>query len=321
MAQKGKTHFPQSPGSGYDFAYPLSTYDSQVRVGPGYATGNVWFVSSTNANAKDSGGYGYSPEAPFKTIAYAVGTAAQADNDDLVLVLPGHVETITAAAGVAMSIAGVTVRGVGTGRQRPLVNYTTAAAASFDVTAARCSIENLTFTGMGFAAITAMINVKAADFTMRGCEVEHGNATNQAILGILTTSAANRMTIGGMRPEDGNFFHGSTDAGTTAVISLVGGNEITIANNRIYGSYAQTGGAIAGATTDSLNLTIAYNYVINRTAGSTKAVVLTASTTGCIADNVFGILAGTAPVTAAGIDLVGANYYKAATGVAAGTLL
>ena len=50
-------------------------------------------------------------------------------------------------------------------------------------------------------------------------------------------------------------------------------------------------------------------------------IVLTASSTGAIRNNIFGILSGTAPVTAAALDVIGANYYKAAAGVAAGTLV
>src|SRR6185312_1241877 len=117
-----KTHFPRAGGN----AWVQSFYGPHLVPDVGL-TGNVWYVSS--ATGTDSAGFGYSPEAPLATIAYAVGTAAVADNNDLVLVLPGHTETLVAAHTVLMNKAGVTVRGLGVGRQRPTVNYTTAAAA------------------------------------------------------------------------------------------------------------------------------------------------------------------------------------------------
>src|SRR5205823_4088091 len=115
-------------------------------------------VQSTSSNAGDSSGKGQTPDAPFATINYAI-TQCTADNGDLILVLPGHVETVTAAAGVALNLAGVTVLGCGDGRQRPKVNFTTATAASFDVTAARGRVENLWFK-CAIDAQTAMLNVQ-----------------------------------------------------------------------------------------------------------------------------------------------------------------
>jgi hypothetical protein len=304
----GKTHFAAPIGSGNANSEGLSRYIDGRRYG------NVWFVGSDVTGATNSTGYGYSPESPFATLAYAVATAAVADNDDVVIVLPGHTETITAAAGVAMSKAGVTVIGIGQGRKRPIINYTTAVGASFDITAARCWIENLVFT-VGFDAITAMINVQAADVTIKGCEIDHGGATYQASSVILGNASADRLRV------LDNHFHGTTDAGTNSVISLVGGNEILIAGNRILGSYHASTGVILNATTDCLNLVIDNNIIVNRTASSTKVIVLTATSTGAITNNRIGILSGTAPITAAAADLVGGNYYKAAAGVAAGTLL
>lgn len=308
-----KTHFFQNVGSGNEWATPLAVYHSPLGF---YPLGNMWFVNS--AAGTDAAGRGLSPEAPLATINYAVATAAVADNHDVVVVLPGHTETCTAAGSVTMSKAGVSVIGVGDGRQRPTVNYTTNAAASFDITAARCRVENLTFTGMGVASVTNMVNVKtaAADCTIRGCEFEHANATNQAANVILTDATANRLRI------ENCFFHGSANAGTNSAISLVGGNEIVIVGNRIFGSYHASNGVILSSTTDCLNITIDNNRIINRTAASTKCIVLTASSTGVISNNILAGLSGTAQVTAAAIDSVGNNYVKGAVGVAAaGTLL
>src|SRR5581483_6654849 len=47
-----------------------------------------------------------------------------------------YAETITAAAGTALSIAGVTYIGTGFGANRPTFTFTTNVAASLDITAA-----------------------------------------------------------------------------------------------------------------------------------------------------------------------------------------
>jgi hypothetical protein len=299
----------------------MMTYSSQgtgirLNIDQRFTCGNIFFVQSTNSNAGDTVGRGQTPDAPFSSINYAV-TQCTADNGDVVIVLPGHVETVTAAGGCTIGTAGVTVLGVGSGRQRPKVNYTTAAAASFDITAARVCVDNLYFTGTGVASVTNMVNVKtaAADCTIRNCEFEHANATNQAANVILTDATADRLRV------ENCHFHGSANAGTNSAISLVGGNEIRITDCQILGNYHASNGVILNSTTDCLNLFVARNSIINRTASSTKCLVFTSSSTGAVVTNDFGILSGTAPITGAAIDLVSRNYYKAAVGVAAGTLI
>lgn len=301
-----KTHFPTGAGSGNEFAALLQNY-----IDGGRALGNVFFVHSVSGT--DAAGYGFSPESPVATISYALGLCT-ANNDDLVLVMTGHTETITAAAGVACSVAGVTIRGIGKGRQRPTVNYTTAIGASWDVTAAKVTVDNLTFTPIGFAAITAAINVSAADFLLINCEMELANVTNQAVLGVLTTAAANRLRV------EGCHFHGTSAAGTTAVLKLVGGTDIVIKDNFFQGAYSSGVGAIQQTTTDTVNCLVLHNTIQNLTASCTKAMVFTAPSTGQIAENRMQILSGTAPITGAAMSWVGANYYAAAIATA-GTLI
>jgi len=210
-------------------------------------------------------------------------------------------------------VAGVTVLGLGEARQRPKVNFTTATAASFDVTAARCKVENLWFK-CAIDAQTAMLNVQAADFVLRNCEFDHGDATNQAAVVILTTASADRMLI------EGCFFHGTSDAGTNNAISLVGGDAIQIRNNRFSGAYHVSQGVIKNATTDCTNLIIEWNAIQNLTASNTKSIVLTSTSTGQIRRNDFQILSGTAPITGAAMSWAGGNYYAAAIATA-GTLI
>ncbi len=240
--------------------------------------------------------------------------ASTADQGDTVVVLPGHVETVTGAAGLALSKAGVTVVGLGAGRQRGRVNYTTAAAASVDVTAARVTVDNLVFTMVGVDAVTAGINVSGADFTIQNCEIEFADATNQAVLALLTAATATRMIV------RNNYLHGSADAGTAAAIRHAAGNDVRIENNVIVGNFTTTLGGIDNSAAVA-NLQVHGNVIANGTASAAKAMVWHASTTGVFSNNRFAVLTGTAPVTAAAGTNGGGSYYSAAAGVAAATLL
>ena len=154
------------------------------------ATGNIRYVDSGNAlAATDVTG---TKDRPYSTVDSAIGSCT-ANNGDVIVAMAGHSETLTAAASIAADIAGVQIVGLGTGRERPTINYTTAAAASLNVTAANVSITNFFFDMTGVDAVTAGINVSAADFTFAGNEVLMADSGGQAVLGILGAAGADRM--------------------------------------------------------------------------------------------------------------------------------
>ena len=64
--------------------------------------GTVFWVDSVNGSNGNSGTF----DRPFSTIDYAVGRCT-ASRGDIICAKAGHVETVTAAAGVAMDVAGV----------------------------------------------------------------------------------------------------------------------------------------------------------------------------------------------------------------------
>jgi hypothetical protein len=272
------------------------------------STGNVFYVDSvTGTNAV---GYGTSPDAPVASIAYAIANLCTAAKGDVILVMPGHTETIIGAAGVAASVAGVRIIGLGRGRNRPVVNYTTAVGASFDISAANVRVENIVFTPIGVDNITAAINVTAADAEIVNCDFQHASASAQAALVILTTAAGTRLTVQGCR------FYGTTDAGTNAAIRLVGGDGHTIRDNTFSGAYASGTGPIENVTTACTNAIICDNRIQNFTAACTKAMVFVATSTGQISRNYMQILSGTAPISGAAMSWAGANYYAAVVATA-----
>lgn len=276
-----------------------------------FTTGTIRFVHASGAGTS---GPGFSVENAYTTISSAVA-ACTADNGDVVVVCEGHTETVVGAAGVAIGVAGVKVLGIGEGRRRPRITFTTAAAASFDITAARCVIENLVLIN-GIDAQTAMVNISAADVVVKDCEFMLGDATTQTLLGILTTASANRAKF------VGNHMHGLVTAGVTGAIRIVGGDALEVSGNRIGGAFATTG-AIENVTTATTNVIIDSNLIHNQTAdGDNKVIVLHASATGLISRNRGGIIDSTAPapVTAAAAH-VAENYWSSAAGVTASVLM
>lgn len=273
-------------------------------------TGNIFFVDSGAA----SGGNGLSPEAAVTTIDAAINLAT-ASNGDIIVVMEGHAETIATAAGIALDVAGLTIVGLGRGRNRPVITFATDVAASFDISAANNHVEGLVLVN-AIDAQTAMVNVSAADVTIKNCEIQTGDATTQTVLGILTTNGANRLRI------EGCHIHGLVTAGTTSQISIVGGDSLVIKNNIIVGACATTGN-ISAATTASLNGTIDGNIIQNQTAdANNKTIVLGAGDTYVISNNRMAVIDSTspAPVTAAAA-FVSANYWTGGVGVTASTLM
>jgi pectate lyase len=299
-----KTHFPAV--GGYAWASFLSFYFANAPVG------NVFWVDSNSTTGGDAVGFGFSPEAPFLSIQFALTQCAN-DNGDFVMVMPNHVEVVGASA-TTMSASGVYVLGMGVGRQRGTITYTNA-AGYWNMDKARCVIDNLTFVGTGVATLTQIVGIAAADCTIQNCEFEHANATNQAADVIITTAAANRFYINNCD------FHGSANAGTNHCISIVGGTDCEVNNCNFQGAYHASQGIIRVLTTATVNLVVEYCTMQNSTAANTKAIVdgITGSS-GQIRNNTFQILSGTAPITGATFSWVGSNYYANAVATA-GTLI
>ncbi len=155
--------------------------------------GRVFYVGSTAvpggvAGVDAAGAYGDSPSAPFATLDYAIGQCT-ASRGDVIVVLPGHAETVSAT--ITMDIAGVRVIGLGVGRNRPTLTPT-GAIDCINVTAANCRIHNLRF--VAAASVTAHINVAAADLTVTNCVIEQGAGPLRAVT---VASGGDRLRMDG----------------------------------------------------------------------------------------------------------------------------
>jgi len=234
--------------------------------------GKVFWVDSGSGSNGSDGVH----TRPFATIDYAVGKCT-ANNGDLIWVKEGHTETVTAAAGLALDVAGITLIGLGRGSARPTVNFTTAVGADMDVDADNILMSNFLFTG-GVDALTGPIDVNAADFALLNCETR--DVTGQATDFIVTDANADRLLI------DGWVHRGAAAAGAETAITIVGGDNITIRNFWIDGNFGTA--AIENVTTAAVNLSVYGDSQCFARTRNAADVIFTgvATTTGNVGPNI-----------------------------------
>ena len=90
---------------------------------PATLLGKYFFVDSVTGISSNDG---LSPTTALATVDQAVNKCT-ASKGDVIVVLPGHVETLaTASVGIVLDVAGVTVVGLGSGNARPTFTQTIA---------------------------------------------------------------------------------------------------------------------------------------------------------------------------------------------------
>jgi hypothetical protein len=230
--------------------------------------GEVFWVNSTTVLAK--GGIGSSNgnkgtyQQPFATIDYAIGQCT-ASRGDIIAVMPGHTETISAAAGIACDVAGIAIVGLGKGSLRPTITLDTAATASMTISAANVTISNLLFSA-AFADITRIINVTSTDAHIDQCEFVAAAADENWVDVIDASGADNTadgLTVTGCRAFD-------LDAANDSFIEITGDiNRLTVVDNLVVHDNASATAMIEQATgKDMVNTLIQNNsYMTLKTAG------------------------------------------------------
>jgi hypothetical protein len=261
-----KTHFPRVGGNQWTDSF----------YNPPFSVGNVFYVSSvTGTNAA---GYGRSPEAPLASLAYfMLQDFPTASNGDVVYLMPGHAETVSAAAGIIMDIAGVTVIGIGTGTLQPKITFDTIISADLDIDAANTVFENVHFSA-NFADITAAIDVNAQFCTIRKCRFSETAVNMNALIWILGGSTT---TSSGLVVED--CIVNDADAANTHFVSLPGTDVgDIIRNNLLYGDW---GTAAIGAAGNVVNVQIHGNRIYNAATDVDSCINIATAGTGYISEN------------------------------------
>ena len=144
--------------------------------------GDIFWVDSGVGSNQNPGTFAR----PFSTVDYAVGRCT-ASNGDQIHVKPGHAETFSAANGIALDVAGVSVIGHGDGNLRPTFTFDTADTADIAISAASVTLHNLIFSA-NFADIVRAINITAAGVTLSELEFRDTAAAMNWLTPIKATS-------------------------------------------------------------------------------------------------------------------------------------
>lgn len=277
----GAYSFPHLPHQ----SFPVGARLGNVTVLPGGT--NVHYVRSTGAADYDP------PELSGRihTTVNSALSQCRSGRGDVVLILEGHAENISAADAWSNLVAGTQIVGRGVANSRPTFTWT-AAAGTILADVANVGIYNCRFLMAGDLAsttaltVTVGIPVTAAGFHFVGNEVNVGVDANQLTTNAFTISAAG---------DDCVFAHnnikGFAGAEITSVIttSAAGADRLSILYNRISADVATAATGVlldldAGAI---LNNDIIGNHLANNTASSKFVIDPHADSTGMVDGNIY----------------------------------
>lgn len=165
----------------------------------------------------------------FSTIDAAV-SACTANAGDLILVMPGHAETLSNATSLLLDIAGITIQGLGNGDDLPTLTFDTATTASIPVSAANITVRNIILTA-NFADIVAPFTLTTGkNFKLEGCYIRAA-ATNMNFKYVVDTNATTNDAQG-LRIENCKWIE--PDLATESMVKLDGDNDdVTLLNNYV----------------------------------------------------------------------------------------
>jgi hypothetical protein len=170
-----------------------------------FTTGSYWFVSSDTGS---NGNSGKDKDHPFATIDYAIGKCT-ADKGDVIIVMPGHTETLAAAGAIDVDVAGITIVGVGNGTLIPTITLGTSTSADIDIDAANVTISGLKFTS-AIDSLAVVLDVNVGNFTITDCEFNFA-ATFECLNPINLATTYDNFVI-----ERCKFFQAADPGGTDA---------------------------------------------------------------------------------------------------------
>lgn len=277
-------------------------------------TGNIWFVDSGSSTGADSAGYGQNPDKPFLTVDYAIGKCT-ASNGDIIYPMPGHAETLSSAAAWAVDVAGITIRGLGSGNTRPVISIDTehTEAAPILISAASCTLDNLIFEGINAGGSKDTIEISASYTTIKNClfretstDKELGIGAAYGVITILDAAAALKeiailnCIMYGLAGNDESFV--SVTDGTN------GASYVTIDGCKIIGTFADDVIQADAGTNVNTQWTVTNSVLVN--AGGNNVVITIDTGAVFYMDNlaVFGAGSTTPPIVGYNASYMGNVY-------------
>jgi hypothetical protein len=224
----------------------------------------------------------------FTTIALA-NAACVSGRGDVILVAPGHTESISSATALTMSNAGVTVLGMGFGSSRGTITLDTANTATINVSAANVVFKNLIFVANFLAIASCFTLTTAKDFQLLNCEFRDTSAILDFLF-IVTTAATSNAADG--LTIDTCIVNSLTAAGVQGLVSFLGTNDRCRISNNWYTSVSTNTAAIipiaAGKILTTFRLVNNHFNIANAAGTATGYIITTngSTNTGWIDGNI-----------------------------------
>lgn len=254
---------------------------------------------------------------PFSTLTYAASQCL-ANRGDIIMVMPGHAETISSATALTLSTAGVLVVGLGLGTKRPLFTLDTANTATINITADNIGFVNCRFVANFLAIASCFTLTTAKDFTISNCLFTDTSAILNFAKIVNTGSTDNAAD--GLRIEDSKIIS-SHATNAFSVVAAVGNlDRLVVKNNYIKSATTNAAAAICPITNGKVvtNADISGNSINTVGSASTTTGILVttnqSTNSGIINNNYIQNLDGTSPilVTASSGFIFAENYYASA---------
>lgn len=230
----------------------------------------------------------------FTTVNAALAQA-RANRGDVVVVLPGHTETVSGTDIWSNQVAGVAIIGVGFGTERPTFTFT-GATDQFLLNDANVIYDNLRFLN-GSSNTTLAWDVSAAGVQFRNCYIQASDASNKLTSVMRLSSGANDFTMVGT-----DIIGGST-AITDTFLTNAAVTRLYMEKCHFAAALATTEGLVTMATAAPTRIRIFDCTFENFVGSSTVAAKGIASATGTVRDVRLGITVA----DGAGVGLAGWN--------------
>lgn len=279
------------------FGVPVIGSGSQIPV----TSGSYFFVSSVAGN---SGNTGRSPQAPLATVQQAIDKCT-ASAGDVVVLLPGHAETVTSTS-LSLNKAGVQVVALGVGALRATFTFG-AAAATINVTRANVQVSNCRFVA-NFADVASAftLGTTATGFKLRESEfLDTSSILN--FLVCVTTSATDNSADG---LEFTNNYVYSLAATTGAVISILSNTlRLNVSNNIVDKAATNDAGQLITLSSKIVGGVRIINNILTvvGAAGTTVGILFTGSGTTSSGICAYNLVSS--------LDTTGALIATAGTGI------
>jgi len=229
-------------------------------AGLGPVTGEILYVGTSGTNAYNWLRSRVTESKLFTSLDTAIGSCV-ANRGDVILLSPGHVETIASAGAIAVDVAGVQILGLGSGADRPTFTFS-AVDSTITISAASVTFKNF-IVKPSIDSVVSPIVVSGANCTL-DFETQDASALIECVRALLTTAAADNLDL--------NLVYKGFIAGNACVnaVRLVGCDNAKV-NVDFYG--VASVGIVEFHTTACHNIDISGTFYNSGTTNLSKNVV------------------------------------------------